>query len=257
MKKADYIRKKQERASSHHFRDLCSKCFRPTKACFCQYLSPFETKNYYCFLMHPMEAKRSQIGTGRLTHLALTNSEIIVDTSFDNNERFNRLLSDHGLTPLLLYPGKDAINLDSVESKKSDVFNPNNRYLIFIIDGTWPCAKSMARDTKKLHSIQKICFKNEFTSQFDIKHQPAKYCLSTIESTYHLLDKLKKIHLENFEETKKENMLQSFFKMVEFHKKLANDPNQNNYHRTSNPVKKREERRSSKKWEKRSICFNI
>jgi DTW domain-containing protein YfiP len=202
--------------------------------------------------MHPLEAKKSHIGTGRMAHVALKNSEIIVDNDFDDNPRFNTLLSSPEFFPILLYPGIDSINVneDTIDHKEFKGKTP----LIFILDGTWPCAKTMMKNTKKLHDLPKMSFSISKVSKFAIKHQPAKYCLSTIESIYYLLEGLEEQKLEDIG-TVKETLLTALAATVEFHKKCASDPTMNNYTRDSKGPKPIKERVDSIKWKTRNICY--
>jgi len=139
--------------------------------------------------MHPQEAYKQKTGTGRLASLTLMNSEIIIDTSFDENIRTQNLLSDPAYYPMLLYPGKEAYHAETFNFKKS---TENKTLLVFLIDATWVFARKMMHKSKTLQIIPKLSFSNEYRSQFLIKRQPEKYCLSTIESSYYLIKELQK-----------------------------------------------------------------
>ena len=200
--------------------------------------------------MHPLEAKKSHIGTGRLTHRALINSEIIVGINFDLEKRFQQLINDPKYTPMVLYPGENSINLSeqTLDKKKFTAKIP----LIFIIDGTWPCAKKIMKLTTSLHHLSRISFNPDLESKFDIKNQPAKFCLSTIESVYVVLSELERQEIESIGDNK-ETLLQALQATVNYHVEIAKDPSRNNYHRTSNRPKEVSQRRVSKKWENRSL----
>ena len=95
----------------------CLKCFRPIKNCYCHDISPIESGVKFVFLMHPHEAKKQRTGTGRLASLSLIDSEIIIDTSFDNNSRTQELISNPSFYPMVLYPGNDAYTTESFNFK--------------------------------------------------------------------------------------------------------------------------------------------
>lgn len=234
-------------------REYCQKCRRPEKACFCSALTAFETKTRIVILMHPLESRRSHIGTGRLTHIALKNSEIIIDKEFDSNKRFNELMESPHYFPLLLYPGKESINIDTTNLHFSNI--EKKEFLIFVLDGTWPCAKSMMKKTKKLHFLPKISFSPKESSQFLIKQQPGDFCLSTIESVYFLLKALERQNIEGLL-PEKESLLLALKKTVVFHQNCANNPLLNNYDRTSKSLTPVAKRVPSKKWQTRKIAFN-
>ncbi|MFA6047120.1 MAG: DTW domain-containing protein, partial [Phycisphaerales bacterium] len=70
-----------------------------------------ETRTQFVFLMHPKEFKQEKAATGRLTHLCLAHSRIVCGIEFDRNEAVQELIRDPANFPVLLYPGRDAINL--------------------------------------------------------------------------------------------------------------------------------------------------
>ncbi len=233
-------------------RPYCYRCIRPKSACFCASVPRIETKTRFIFLMHPMEAKKSHVGTGRLAHLALPNSEIIVGINFDQEKRYLDLMQDDTYIPLVLYPGEDSIDLSS--QKLTDSLPAAKIPLVFIIDGTWPCAKKMMKVSKSLHAIPRVSFQLEGLSQFSMKQQPASYCLSTIESVQVVLRALQKQNFECLGE-EVEELLVPLKKTSDFHIACANDPHMNNYNRPSFKARSPQIRKPSKKWEKRNILF--
>ena len=238
--------------NSENYRSMCHKCLRPTKACFCENIVPFTTLFEFCILMHPKEAKHSHIGTGRMANIALSNCQIIIGENFDNNEKVQKFLQDVTYFPMMLYPGEHSFNISKHVFAK-DYFQ-NRKPLVFILDGTWPCAKSMMRDSQTLHGLPRISFDAVIESKFSIRHQPAKFCLSTIESIYQVLSNLESQGLENLGE-KKEVLLTCLQKLVDFQKKCADDPNLKTVYRRGYSYKDPSLRKVSKKWQDRKICF--
>jgi DTW domain-containing protein YfiP len=234
-------------------RDVCHSCLRPPEACFCEHIRPFETNFEFVLLMHPKEFKKEPIGTGRYTNKALKNCQIIVDATFDENKQLQSILNDENRKVFLLYPGEDSINISESQNSELNVLLEDGKQpVILIIDGTWACAKSMMRDSHCLHNLPRLSFSTSITSKFHIKLQPADYCLSTIESVYVLLDELEKRGLEKIGE-KKEILLQTLDRMVQFQVQCANDPNKKGYRRGQ--FKSKEQRQIPKKWDYRKICF--
>lgn len=203
-------------------REKCFECMRPISSCMCKYINPMVTKTRFLILMHPMEHKKIKNGTGRLTFLQLENSEIIVDIDFTQNIRLNEILEDKENETYLLYPGKKSINLSLTKPN----FNKKKQINIILIDATWPCAKKMIRLSANLHSLKRISFDNDLKSNFKIKQQPHELCLSTIESTYIVLNYLKKYDYE-IEST--ENFLLPFEKMIEYQIECIKNPNNKAY----------------------------
>ncbi|MGB0453432.1 MAG: tRNA-uridine aminocarboxypropyltransferase, partial [Bacteriovoracaceae bacterium] len=155
-------------------RPTCYKCYRPKKACFCESIEPLKTTFEFRILIHPKEARVGHVGTGRVANQALLNSKIIIDATFDNNKEVQEILNSDEFFPMVLYPGENSHNI-SHDSFPESYFEGKTP-LIFIIDGTWPCAKSMMRDSKCLHGLPRISFDSSVESKYSIRHQPAKYC---------------------------------------------------------------------------------
>ncbi|MEJ6680459.1 MAG: tRNA-uridine aminocarboxypropyltransferase [Flavobacteriales bacterium] len=206
-------------------RKNCYKCMRPSSTCICKHISPVQTKTRFIILMHPKEYKKEKNGTGHMTTLQLENSEIIVGVDFTNNNRVNEILTKENSRSFLLYPGKDNFNLSVRKSSELRPFmgeNPN----LFILDGTWPCARKMLKLSKNLQHLKRVSFDNEIKSKFIFKQQPEPLCLSTIESVYTVINSLKEGALEQCE-TK--DFLIPFEKMIEYQVEYILNPNINSY----------------------------
>jgi DTW domain-containing protein YfiP len=160
--------------------------------------------------MHPKEYKKEKNGTGHMTALQLENSEVIVGVDFTNNRRVNEILNKENSASFLLYPGNDNFNLSIEKSSEMNAFMGNNPH-IFILDGTWPCARKMLKLSKNLQKLKRVSFDNNIQSKFIIKQQPAPLCLSTIESVYTVLNLLKE---GNVEECETKDFLIPFEKMI-------------------------------------------
>ncbi len=258
MRLEDYKNKKNELVKEQEkeestWRLKCHVCFRPQKNCLCHHVNEFETKTKIIILMHTKEAKKEKLGTGRLSAACLKNSKIITGIDFSDNSEVNELINSGEYHPMVLYPGESAYNV-STDDVKDLPIPKNKKLLIFVIDGTWPCAKKMMKLSKNIHSLPRICFTPNKKSEFHIKEQPDAYCLSTIESLHLLLDEMGQKGMEDLN-GEHDNLLQVFREMVKFQVKCAEDPNLSSYRSRKGRYTKPEERRRSKKWDSRSIIF--
>lgn len=178
--------------------DRCYRCFRPLSNCFCPDIDTVDTGVKFVFLMHPKEAYHQKTGTGRLASLSLAGSEIIIGIDFTDNPRLNELLSGRdgqegygdgrGHFALVLYPARDAYFTDSPAFR--DALGDRTP-LIVVVDATWFFANKMMHLSRNLHALPKLSFRKEYRSRFEFKEQPDPACLSTIESSYYLLEELK------------------------------------------------------------------
>ena len=203
---------------------------RPLSTCICEHISALETKTRFIILMHPKEYIKEKNGTGHMTQLQLENSEIIVGVDFTNNKRVNELLTKEKSASFLLYPGKDNFNLSVRSSSEINSFIGNNAN-IFILDGTWPCARKMLSLSKNLQNLKRVSFDNKIESKFIIKQQPAPLCLSTIESVYTVLNLLKD---GNLEQCQTEGFLLPFEKMISYQLGYILDPDNKKYQSDEN-----------------------
>ena len=177
----------------------------------CSHVRPVETKTKFVILMHPKEYRKIKNGTGHLTHLSLPNSELYVGIDFSSHNRINEILGDEKNICYLLYPDKDAteINSHKISREGRDV-------VIFVIDSTWACSKKMLRLSKNISSLQSISFTHTKKSEFAIKEQPEDYCLSTIESILCVMEILDKNGEEEITKESFEGFLNPFKKMIDF-----------------------------------------
>jgi DTW domain-containing protein YfiP len=208
----------------------CYKCMRSSSTCICKYIRPFQTKTRFVILMHPKEYRKEKNGTGHMTNLQLENSEIIVGVDFTNNDRVNEILTKENSCSFLLYPGKDNFNLSIRKSSEINSFMGNNPY-IFLLDGTWPCARKMLKLSKNLQKLERVSFDNKIKSKFIFKQQPEALCLSTIESIYTVLNLLKEGELE---ECETKEFLLPFEKMIAYQLEYILSPNSENHCSTTN-----------------------
>ena len=167
-----------------------------------------------------------------MTKLQLENSEIIVGVDFTNNNRVNEILTKENSCSFLLYPGKDNFNLSVREGSETNSFMGNNPNL-FILDGTWPCARKMLKLSKNLQKLKRVSFDNIIKSKFIIKQQPESLCLSTIESVYTVLNLLKE---GDFEQCETKGFLSPFEKMIEYQLESIQNPNNKKYRSNANRV---------------------
>ena len=177
----------------------------------CEHIvKPIHTESKFVILMHPKEFKKTKNGTGHLTNNSLSNCELYVGIDFTKHKRVNELLQDDSYFSYVLYPGEKSIKLNTQNLPRE------KKSLIFIIDSTWPCSKKMLRLSKNLQNLQRISFEHDKLSQFKIKTQPNKYCLSTIESTLCILELLNKQKIEDIQNNEYEKFLKPFEAMVDY-----------------------------------------
>lgn len=171
-------------------RGLCLRCLKPPTTCYCKEVCSIQPFFQLILLQHPLE-RRKAIGTARMTHLCIENSKLILGTDFDQNNEVNRLLLNEKNHCIVLYPGQNSLNISTQtpeETRKG--FPPDKKLVIFVIDGTWHCAKKMLYRSRLLSQLPQICFSLDKKSEYKIRKQPDSYCLSTIEAVHHIIEVL-------------------------------------------------------------------
>lgn len=211
---------------------MCYRCFWPQKLCWCASLRPMATRTRLVFLMHPKEYKEEKAGTGRLTHLCLPNSELHMGKGFDDHEAVQTLVRDPRNFPVLLYPGKEALNLSAVTDAQLSAFHlqlRERRLVVFLLDATWSGARKMLRLSPGLQRLPRLMFTPSAPSRYIIKQQPVEGCLSTLEAVHELLTVLARSGLDRYEDPAQ--LLGLFQRMQDFQISCAADPNRGGYRR--------------------------
>lgn len=229
-------------------RGKCSGCYRPTNACLCEHITKLPTKTHFVILMHPKEFKYEKDGTGKITHASLPNSEILWDVSFTDNKRVNQLIADPTKHSVLLYPG-EAKNVSQGEFLPQDI--QAKELVVFLLDGTWACAKKMLKLSPNLQALPRLMFTPTAKSEFYIKHQPHEWCLSTIESTHQFIEALALAGLEEKRDWKP--LLTPFYKLQEYQVACSLDPSRQRYRKGT--YKKPEERPAVRIERSRKLFF--
>lgn len=184
----------------------------------------------FIFLMHPKEAKRNRTGTGRISHVALADSEILVGINFSENSKFKSLLADQKYLPLLLYPGDNAmtahdLNLSDknlLDRNESDNFASRKIPLVIVIDATWFCARKIIEHNQFLLELPCISFSGSYRSIFTFKREPRPEYVSTIESCYYLIHEMQDVGIVQ-PDVNAEPLMNVFKEMVREQLQAEND----------------------------------
>jgi len=160
-------------------RAWCPRCRRALRACWCRHLTPVESATRACILQHPRERWKA-IGTARMAHLSLPNSELHVGVSFEEHPRVRELAAAPGTA--LLFPGEGAIEPATLRGRAPSA--------VIVVDGTWPQARKLIKQNPFLLALPRIGLAPERPSNYRIRAEPSAECVSTIEAVVHLLGTL-------------------------------------------------------------------
>jgi len=154
-------------------RDTCYRCFRPLGSCLCDVIPAIDNRTPVLILQHARE-RTHPFNTARLVALGLRQSELLVDHAGCLRKNPGLLGPLEGCA--LLYPHQRARDVSSLPASERP------RKLI-VIDGTWTQARTLYRDLPALHALPHLTLPSGLQSAFELRKQPAAYCLSTLEAT--------------------------------------------------------------------------
>ncbi len=170
--------------SEQKFREMCLNCRQPSFNCYCSHVKSFDPGVKFVILTHPIEVRR-RIATGRMSHLCLKNSELIVGHDYSRNQKVNAILANPEYHSVILYPGRQSLNISTwSDDERKNLIPSNKKLAIFVIDGTWNTARKMLHLSSNLKSLPQICFTPNRLSTFRVRKQPAPECVSTIEAIH-------------------------------------------------------------------------
>lgn len=204
----DRVKKDQERT-------YCRTCVRPLRTCYCAHVRSFDPKIEFVILIHRLEVRRG-IASGRMSHLCLQNSQLIMGYDYTNDERVNAILDDPKKFPVVLFPGPTSVNLSHLTMRERASTIPADKDLvIFVIDGTWSTAGKTLRRSQNLHSLPRFCFIPTGPSRFRVRTQPKEGCFSTLEAIHQTIEMLGPLKGFDVASRQQDRLLHVFDKMVE------------------------------------------
>ncbi len=160
-------------------RPQCTRCLRPQITCICQWAKPINTSTAVTIIQHPNETKHYK-GSGRLLHLCLPNSELIVGETLNIEQHINQQKQ-----AVLLYPTNttdDVIYPSELDTSKTQ---------LIVIDATWRKSRKVLHLNPSLNALPKLELPHPLPSSlYDIRKAEKQGQLSTLEATALALDAL-------------------------------------------------------------------
>jgi DTW domain-containing protein YfiP len=154
-------------------REMCWRCRRPMRVCYCRAVTAIETRTRVVILQHPRESD-VPINTARIAELCLPNATLHVGLDFAADSSLRHALSDPAAPAILLYPGEGAKDLE--------LELPEGPVTLVVVDGTWWQASKLFKLNPQLHGLPRYGLRPTQASRYRIRREPAAHCLSTIEA---------------------------------------------------------------------------
>lgn len=181
-------------------RQICPTCQRPPSVCYCSALVHIANRIKVLIIQHPLEQKHP-FNTGRMAHLCLNNSELVVAEEL-TDDKLAELLKPKSA---LLYPSLSW--LPDVEQIEPGSPQAEKLEQLVVIDATWRKSKKMLHLHQALQHLPRVSFEGELCSNYQVRHSSLENSLSTIESIVMALQQLQP-------EVDVQSMLQPFERMV-------------------------------------------
>lgn len=177
--------------------EYCEQCKKLPELCVCENIVPQKARTHVLILQHPQEPDH-EIGSALLAHLALPNSTLKIGLSWRN---LSAVLGQENVDPsrwAVVYLGsgikgevetKEALQF--VSNKGAPVEAPKKLDGIVLLDGTWSQAKTLWWRNAWLLKLRRIILTPRHKSLYkELRKEPRKECLSTIESIAEVLEAL-------------------------------------------------------------------
>ena len=151
-------------------RKTCPNCQRPLPVCYCSALVQVANTTKVLIIQHPLEHKHP-FNTGRMAHLCLSNSELIVAETLSAAQ----LASILNTPSALLYPSLPWL------PNTAEIVKPQIKQLI-VIDATWNKSKKILHLHPALQKLPRLQLKGNLSSNYQIRKTTVANGLSTLES---------------------------------------------------------------------------
>jgi DTW domain-containing protein YfiP len=159
-------------------RKTCPNCQRPLPVCYCSALVQVANTTKVLIIQHPLEHKHP-FNTGRMAHLCLSNSELIVAETLSADE----LASILNTPSALLYPSLPWLpNTPEIKPQTKQSADNSNIQQLIVIDGTWNKSKKILHLHPALQQLPRLQLKGNLSSNYQIRKTTVANGLSTLES---------------------------------------------------------------------------
>lgn len=179
-------------------RATCPRCQRPASACLCALARPARHQAQVLILMHPLEVGHAK-GTGRLLHLCLPHSRVLVGEAFEPQSLAQALAEPWGNTEraaprraLLLYPPVPPggpLPVAPTPLPAGWLAEPARLRLV-VLDATWRKSRKMLWANPALQGLPRLALQDTPASRYAIRKAHAPHQLSTLEAVQLALQQL-------------------------------------------------------------------
>ena len=159
----------------------CPTCRRPSVACVCDRIVPFETARRVLILQHPQE-QDAILGSSQILVASLAKAKLVVGLSWRN---FAHALGEEGLEAhrwAVLFPDRGSEG-DPLRARGAAALEPSALEGIVVLDGTWSKAKTLWWRNPWLTKLNRLSLRPAKASIYgSLRAEPKREYVSTLES---------------------------------------------------------------------------
>ena len=152
----------------------CATCRMPQDDCLCTHITPLATRTRVSVVLHSQELAKPS-NTGRLAHLALANSELLVHGTREGVPVSLGPVDASYAGRYLLFPGEGALPLEDLEVSGKPLH-------LVVADGTWGQAQRMVKRIPALASLPRVSVSPRGPSRYVLRHTDVPGRLCTLEA---------------------------------------------------------------------------
>ncbi len=182
----------------------CAACYKEPALCLCADVKPAATRLHVLFLQHPQEPDKT-LGSARLAHSILKNSTLRVGLSWPNLAKALGRPAENAKWGVLYLGGRSQEKRPegyqaprlAIKAKSEKIFaavqmgKHGGLEGIVVLDGTWSQAKTLWWRNAWLLKLNRLVITPPRKSMYgDLRREPRRECLSTIESVAEALEVL-------------------------------------------------------------------
>lgn len=156
-------------------RQQCPVCQRPLSHCLCSLIPSLVSDTQVLILQHPSETVHA-LNTARLVTLGLRSAALSIGESFP-------ALPDDGRFSYLLFPGPDAVPIETLDAKTSPL-------RLVVPDGTWRKARKLLHLNPAVAALPRVSLPVGLVSRYRLRKAPEPGALSTLEAIVTALNAL-------------------------------------------------------------------
>jgi DTW domain-containing protein len=159
----------------------CPECRIHQQHCFCQFIKPFSIESTVSIIVHVRELKLTSNTAYFVQKMLPENTHLDIRGRMNDVFDPQKTLKRKG-RPIFLYPDEDAQELNDEFKEKYP-----GPYHLIVPDGSWHQARKVHQREELLSHIPTVKVAGSLIGEYQLRHAPQPFYLSTFEAIAHAL----------------------------------------------------------------------